>query len=265
MAQAAIIDIVEGALLRKHKGLIAEVTRTAIVQVDTPGINDEQLNACLAVSPIPAANSVHPQFADLILDDQVVRAIGPTLFHVELQYRRPEGGSFQPPPNFPLRIAGGASLEQVETMVDRTGTPITVEHNGVVQGGVIHPLVALEQLRLGETAQSADPTIVHRTWVGAVNTGSFFFDGAASPREWLITDISFELEDRETLPFPTWSFGYELRKRPLVVAGIVGSHDPQVYFRDQDTGLPPDGLVAGVGYKTVTWHDSLDFAALFGA
>ena len=262
---AVILDIVDGALLRKHNGVIAEVVRTAIVQVDAPGINDSALLAALQQVGMPADNSEHPQFPGLYLEDHQVRAIGPTLFNVELNYRRPEGGGFDPPPNFPLRVAGGASLEQVETMVDRFGTPITVSHNGVVQGGVIHPLVALEQLRLGETAQSADPTIVHRTWVGAVNTGAFFFDTAAAPREWLITDINFELEDPDTVPFPTWSFGYELRKRPVVVLGVVGTHDPQVYFKDADTGQPPDGLVAGVGYKTVTWHDALNFAQLFGS
>lgn len=262
---AAILDIVEGALLRRHKGDIVEVVRTAIVQLDSPLPFDTALFGAIVIPGMPAANDPHPVFAGLYLEDQQVRAIGPTLLHVELNYKRPEGPDSDPPPNFPLRIAGGASLEQVETMVDRMGVPITVEHNGVVQGGVIHPLVALEQLRLGETVQSADPTIIHRTWVGAVNTGPFFFDQVAAPREWLITDITFELEDADTIPFPTWSFGYELRKRPAVVLNVVGTHDPQVYFKDPDTGQPPDGLVAGLGYKTITWHDALDFAALFGA
>jgi hypothetical protein len=260
----AILDIIDGALLRRHKGTIAEVTRVAIVKTAAPATEDAALLQALQDPAMPAANAEHGQYPGLFLVDQQVRALGPTLFHVDLLYQRPEGGGFDPPPNFPLRIAGGASVQQIETMVDRFGNPITVTHNGVLQGGVIHPEVAVEYLRLGETAQSADPTIIHRTWVNVVNSGPFFFDVAANPREWRITDINFELEDPDTLPYPTWQFGYELHKRPVVVFGVVGTHDPQVYYKDPDTGQPPNGLVAGVGYKTIQWHQAMNFTALFG-
>jgi hypothetical protein len=262
----ATLDIIEGARYREVTGSVAEITRTAIVTGVT-GIAgaDSMLREALDDDDIPAPGSEHPIESELFLEERIPRPLGLGIVNVELIYRRPAGGGLDIPPGYAFIMRGGSAVEQIETVVDRFGNEITVAYNEHELGGKIHPLVAAEQLSLGElNVGSADPTIVHRTWTNTVNTGTFFFDVVAAPRTWLITDISFELVNAAAQPFPLWNFTYELRKRPQIIQGIVGGWDPQVVYEAEDGTIPAD-LEAGVGYKTVEWHVPLDFAFLFGA
>jgi hypothetical protein len=265
MALAAI-DIIEGALWREVDGTPTEVRRTAVLQdLTAPTGADSLMRAALDDPALPLAGAQHPTETALLLRERIPRALDPFTCQVELVYKLPPGGGIEIPPGYPTTIRGGSAVEQVETAVDRYANPIIVSRPGHPdQGGKIHPFVAGEQLSLGETAQSADPTLIGKTWTNLVNTGPFFFDLAALPRTWLIMEIGFELVSDDTVPFWTWDFTYELRKRPWVLYGVAGSWDPQVVYNDPETNRPPADLVAGEGYKTVEWHIDGNFALLFG-
>lgn len=261
---AVLIDIIEGSRWREVTGAVVEIARTAIID-GLPGTagDDSLLREALDTTGVPEPGAEHPTEQDLILEERIPRPLDATIVQVELIYRRPGGGGVDIPPGFAFIMRGGSAVEQIETAVDRFGELITVTHNDHTIGGKIHPLVAAEQLTLGETVKMADPTILHRTWTNAVNMGPFFFDVVAEPRTWLITNIGYELVNAESFPFATWNLVYELRKRPQIIAGVIGGWDPQVVY-EADDGTIPGNLIAGEGYKTVQWHFPMDFAQLFG-
>ena len=40
--------------------------------------------------------------------------------------------------------------------------------------------------------------------------------------------------------------------------------NPTAVFIDDRTQKPPPNLVEGIGYKTIEWHEAVDFAAILG-
>ena len=226
------------------------------------------LAAALSHPELPSTGAPHQMFPGLFVDTKTARAeSGQSLIvRVDVSYKRNDEDQPAPGGNFALRFS--STSQQIETMVDRQGVPIVVTFTPPgksirKQGAVIHPDIAAETISLSETAQSADPTAITRVWQNAVNTGPFFYDTNASAGEWRIVEISAELIDATTIPFATWRFSFVIVKKPEIIVNVVGGHNPQVYFVD-DNGDPPDGLVAGEGYLTVPWYDVMDFGNLFG-
>jgi len=270
------LDIIEGARVRYEGNRYVEAVRTAVVDLTGFGtvaggaFNEDQLLA-FAVQhlQLPPIGTPHAHFPGLSLQAKAARpqAGQSRVFRVELIYKRLEENA--PPAGHQFEISVSSTAQQIETMVDRGGVPITVEWTppgasmAKVQGAVIHPDVAGETISLSETFQSGDPTAVTRVWTNATNQGSFFYDQSASGGEWRITFIGAVLVDGFTIPFPTWRFTYQIVKKPEIITNVVGGHNPQVYYVD-DNGDPPVGLMAGTGYKTVDWYFQMNFANLFG-
>lgn len=260
------IDIIEGSFVREIDGVIVEIHRLARIRVFeffNPLTEDEvifeALNDTGAVA-FPQPGEVHPHDGSLILVGRECRAIDTHTLAIVFVYKLPGGGGFNPPPSEQFVISGSASVEQIETELDRQGNQITVEHpfpGGVVQGGRITPLEARSEISLQQRAQSSDPFSFSETWTNSVNTGGFFYDTNAQPRTWLFARVGFTLLDADTMPFPTWEFRFDLRKNP-------DGWDPQVVFHDPETGEAPPGLVPDEGFKTIPWHFAIDFATLFG-
>ena len=271
------LDIIEGARVRYEKGRYVEAVRTAVVDLTGSGeitagafTEDQLLGFAVNHLQIPPTGTPHAHFPGLTLQAKAARPQGgqSRIFRVELIYKRTDENPAPPGHQFDISVTSTA--QQIETMVGRDGTPITVEFTppgatvAKVQGAVIHPDVAAETISLSETFQSFDPTAVTRVWTNVVNEGPFFYDRCAQDGEWRITGISATLVDPNTLPFASWRFSYTIVKKPEIITGVVGGHNPQVYYVD-DNGDPPDGLQAGVGYKTVEWYFGMDFANLFGS
>jgi len=256
------IDIIEGVFARETGGRVTELHRLGRFRV-TPGdgtFNEDQVvfEMLQDVGTFPIPGAPHPHDAALVLTDREVRALDTNTLTCLYVYKRPDSGGFPPPPANSFVISGSAGVEQIETALDRQLNQITVaDAGGLVQGGRITPLEARSEISLRQNALSSDPFSFSETWTNTVNTGSFFYDTNATARTWLFARVGFTLIEPFSLPFPTWEFNFELRKNP-------DKWDPQVIFRDPETGEPPDGLVAGVGYKTIQWHSALNFATLFG-
>lgn len=254
MPAALTIDILEGVRWREEKGVVKEVSRLAVVSGLTLGPDAEQAVAqALNHVDMPKPGDSHPLVVGLFLADRFPVARDPTIMQVELRYKIP-GLIDQPPPGEPWTLSGGAALEEIETQLDRDGNQVTVEHQGVVQGVRIRPLMPREELNAEWTGQSTTPGQVVRAYVGKTNelTWQGWLPGSG-----LCMSITFDPIDVTQSP-PLYRFNASFRQKDDDGSG----HDPQVVFIDPESGEPPPGLVAGVGYKTVPWYIRADFNAL---
>lgn len=261
MATTTVLDLIEGARVRKYKGNVIEVARAAIMRVSTdadPFTEDEVLFAALASDDLPVTGTEHPHEPGVYLTDLTARPMSGGIVRVELAYKRPEGSGFDPPPQFPFEISGDASLQQIETALDRQGNQITVEHEGEVKGGLIHPFETAEEMHLSEVIGTADPTLIARAYSNTVNLGTFRFDQGAPDRTWLFMRVGYDLVDADVLPFPLYRMTYEIRRNP-------DGFDPQVIWIADDKHEPPPDLVPGTGYKTIPWHTAISWTPLLGA
>ena len=269
---AVVIDIVDGARAQVENNEIVELSRVAILDYSAltrPFILDEIIIDAVTTRLLPATGLPHILTPNLYLKSKVAmpEAGQSRIVRVELAYSRID--EFGQPPGATWAVRVNSSSVAIESTVDRSGVPITVAWTppgatvADVQGGVIHPEVASMSITASHSAQSTSPTMMPLVWTNAVNTGGFAFDPTAQPRSWRVVNVAVELVDPESLPFPTWRFAYTIVKVPITVQGAAGGHDPMVFYKD-DNGDPPEGLVAGVGYKTIEWYTAMSFASLFG-
>lgn len=154
----------------------------------------------------------------------------------------------EPDDNAPGVITVGAVVETVEEAMDRATTPaqITVEHDGVTQGGTVQVRRARPVLRFSRREETS-PDGRAEAHVGNVNSTTFAGHGAG---EVFCQSIIGRSDDGGE----SYLTDYEFDVNP-------DGHNPTVFFRGED-GLPPDGLVSGTGIKTVTSYDESNFNAL---
>ena len=261
-----VIDIVENAIWRETKGRIVEIQRLAIVSNLPVPQDPVPLDKLLAIAldagvTIPQPGDPHPHESNLRVVQRDPKPRGVGIVEVLITYKLPEGGENVPPQGQQFVLSGGSAVEQITTQLRRPppiddGSQITVEHNGVEQGGEITPFESRSELSLTRVENTANPLGISRFWTNTVNIGGWLHDPGAPPRTWLIAEVGFELISPD-LPIPEWRFSYRLRNNP-------DGFDPQVIFIDPETGRPPPGLVQGTGYKTILWHAAFDFGNVFG-
>lgn len=251
------IDTIEDARWREANGRVVEIVRTAkvydIAIPDPANARDLLLDKVLRAPNVPRPGNAHPHRPELIVQDRDARALSTNIAMVSVTYRLPDGGNF-PPGSDSFRLTGGTGIEQISTMLDRTGTPIVVTHEDVEQGGFITPYEARSEITAERTEQLSNPLGVSTLWTNAVNTGGWSLDPNAQPRTWLVAGVNFELVSQDTIPF-TYRVVYNFRQNP-------DGFDPQVVFIDPETGNPPPNLTPDEGYKTIPWYTSLNFNLL---
>lgn len=252
------IDILEGVRWREEKGVVKEISRLAIVsEITTAGGTDPSgeliVAAALDHTDMPQPGDPHPVKTGLVLTDRFPIARSTRIIQIELRYKIP-GLIDPPPPGEPWTLHGGASLEEIESHIDRDGNQITVAHNGVVQGGVIRVLMPRRELHPEWTGQSLFPGDLVDAYVGKVNLSTW---QAGLPGTWLCTELTFDPADPSQTPV-LYRYNASFRQKDDDGSG----QQPQVVFIDPETGQPPPGLVAGVGYKTIAWYLGAEFNAL---
>ena len=160
-------------------------------------------------------------------------------------------------------------MEQVERALDNTGAQILVSYTppgtttAIVQNGTITPFEGRSVMTFAAPISTFAPWALVKSWVNTVNSAAFNpYGSGAGPREWLITDMNYELVAKPA-GFPTYDFTMTMRHNP-------DKWDPFVIYIDPETGRPPapdadgnGGLVAGQGYKTIPWHIESNFDQLF--
>jgi hypothetical protein len=260
--QGTIIkDIMDAARWQEADGRITQIDRKVLIhdfEVPPNGhVADAVCNKALQSTLMPQPGVAHPHQGDLLLRGRVARAVSTNIVEVLLTYKLPAEGSLPDPMNYEL--SGGASIQQVQTEVVPPGRPepsgqVTVEYNGVVQGGEISPYEAIATVRFEYIAATQIPLSIVRSYTNLVNDGTFWgFDPSAMPRTWIISEVSFERVALE--PVTQYRFGFQLQHNP-------DGWDPQVIYVDPETGRPPADLVANLGYKTIAWHNAVNFGAV---
>ena len=254
------IDIIEGVRWREEKGVVKEVSRLAIVSGISTGIGgvggsgERIVPAALNHTDMPQPGDPHDEVTGLVLMDRFPIARSTRIIQIELRYKHPNAID-PPPPGEPWTLSGGASLEEIETQIDRDGNQIIVIHNEVIQGGVIRPLMPRRELHAQWTGQSMFPGDLVDAFVGKTNLSDW---QGGLPGTWLCLDIDFDIADPNQQP-PLYEYNAHFRHKDDEDGA---GHDPQVVFVDPDTGEPPPGLVAGEGYKIITWYRQAEFNAL---
>lgn len=254
------IDLLEGVRWREHKGVVREVSRLAIVSGITDTFGQQGASDGEAVIPValnhtdmPQPGEEHPLLTGMVLEDRFVVPRSTKIIQVELRYKVPGGDP--PPPGQPWTLSGGASLEEIESQLDRNGNQIVVTHNGRPQGGVIRPLMPRRVLHARWTGQSMFPGDLVDAYAGKTNLSDW---QGGLPGTWLCLDIDFDPVDVRADPV---LYEYNASFRHKDDGGGEG-HDPQIVFIDPETGQPPPGLVAGEGFKTIPWYLRAEFNAL---
>lgn len=252
------IDLLEGVRWREDKGVVKEISRLAIVSDLHLGSGfgnaaEHVVRIALNHADMPQPGDPHPAETGLFLAERFPIARSTRIVQIELRYKIP-GLIDQPPPGEPWTLRGGASLEEIETHIDRDGNQITVEHNGVPQGGVIRPLMPRRELHAEWKGQSMLPGDLVDAYVGKTNL-TLWQGGLAGT--WLCTELTFDPADQTQTPV-LYRYNASFRQKDDDGSG----HDPQVVFHDRESGEPPVGLVAGVGYKTIPWYLRVEFNAL---
>ena len=271
---AVIGDIIEGARWKEVGGTTMKVTRMFIVTglpaaplapatIVTVHLGfDEVHKIALGTPGIPEPGAVHPVEGHLFVTTRTPRALSPFAVSIAIDYELPGGGSFDPPPGDEFTLGGASSSEQIETVWDRpsnapgTRQQVSVTHNGATQYVTISPFEARDVLRIGGILPSVNPWAMSRFWTNTVNSTGFTWDTSADPRTWLVTEIAFELVDRNAIP-PKYKFNVSLRHNP-------DKWDPGIWFTDDD-GRPAMGLMAGSGFKIIPWHVAEPFNSSFFA
>lgn len=258
-----VIDILEGVRWLEENGVVKEVSRVAVVsnilatygqQGDFGTIGEGVIVIALNHADMPQPGDPHPLLSHLFVVDRFPIARSTRIIQVEIRYKIP-GGIDPPPPGQPWTLSGGASLEEIETQVDRNGNQITVTHGGKTQGGVIRPLMPRRELNARWTGQSVFPGDLVDAYAGKTNL-SLWQGGLQGT--WLCLDIDFDIADPDQTP-PLYEYNAHFRHKD---DNDGAGHDPQVVYIDPETGQPPPGLVEGEGYKIILWYFQAEFNAL---
>lgn len=268
---AVISDIVEGARWEEDEGLVRRISRIFIITDLVPKQGqaftaDEVFREALDTDGVPAPGDAHPIETNNFVTRRNPSAFGPRIVQIEVIYRDPEAGE-PPPPGDTVRVSGSSSVEQIETAIDRANQQITVMHQGVEQGGFIHPFEQRDELTLVWHEQTSNPWVLTRTFTNTVNDGPWAYDpgNQVQARTWHCGPIEFELEEPAAIP-PLYRFAASFRRKPE-------GWDPRVVFIDRETGEPPPDLeIAGLpgdgdwdnaGAKIIPWYAQSTFNNIF--
>lgn len=243
---AVISDIIDGARWNETDGVVTEIVRLFMVTFPTPApdlFREGNLFGSLVAVGIPQPGDAHPIKSNCFVVQRNVLPQSPRLFTVEVVYRDPtqpeaDGDDYQ--------VSISSTLEQVETERDLFGNQVTVQHQQVTQGGQVSVLRPRHGVTFTRIENTTAPGAIGLAYVGKTND-ALWQSGAAGT--WMLesyqADLVVAAADR-------WRCSYTFRYNP-------DGHDPQVVFIDPESGRPPPGLVAGVGYKTVEQYDQATF------
>lgn len=145
-------------------------------------------------------------------------------------------------------------------------TAITVEHTPeansglwpsqvLVQGGEINVFVpdAVYTIQ-GWRTLASHPRTLEKLMLGAVNSEPFLGDPV---KTWICSDVRWHFIGREEdTGFNRYEMQFEFQYND-------DTWEYPVVFIDPETNRPPEGLVEGVGKKTIAYHNEIDFHAQF--
>lgn len=162
---------------------------------------------------------------------------------------------FRPQDEATYPIAGSASLNSVETAIDRNGNQVKATFDGSTVAGkltVLEPRIS-ETITL--TKQTDAPSAFAFNYVGRVNNA----DWRGAPRgSWLCIAVNWRVVHEPGAPNNTYEFTFEFEYN-----GLPEGWSYRFYFTNSD-GTIPDGVTIGNGITIIGWHYEQDFGSIFG-
>lgn len=254
------LDTLTDLECREERGAIVGLRRSVLV-TDMATPDYETVMESLDEANVPDYGSSPTNYPNLILVARNARLVPDHTDHftIELEYiaKSEDNANF--------RFRGSTQLTQYQTTRDYYGQDIftshtfpvddgDIEYAGLtkVQGGEISVMLPRTTLQATGIMNAEYPWFVSHFWTGRINAKRWA-DGPAYC--WQCTDVSWKYHDMGSTPKKA-EFSFEF------VYDAHG-HFPVIWYKDPRTGLPPYGLVAGVGWKYVTWYPAADFNRLF--
>ena len=240
---------------------------TADYQVHPPGggwspKDGSQIVQCLSATGLPAANQAGTAtgLENLVVTKRTVKPDNGDndIMRVTVVYE-PKGGDTD---QTNLIIRTSASLEQIETEVDKFGNAVTVQHTypsddyefpsqTITQGGKVQVTNAVASRTATGLFTTDIPSAELDIFLNKVNGNPW---GGAEAGTWLCTDASYVPHDLAVSPSEyIFTFEFQFKEE---------GWNPKAVFTRPD-GSVPSGIVQGVGTTSVDWYFRVDFNETF--
>lgn len=265
MALAVKIDRIEDLSLDERYGALQNLTRRFVVSGLT-GTNYNDLLLALAASGIPEADSQLTGGTNLICIGRSVKMVDKGVAYVDVMYGHyhNDGQNFNDPPVGVFTGELRVNIQQINTNKDKDGNMIELEHTydeddpdyaGLTktQVGEIQVFDPQKTQSYQGIKQTETPWLIADQLVGKVNTSAW---SGGEARTWMCIGCSWKICDA-TISKNRYFMSFEFQHNP-------STWDPTVVFIDDRTNRPPKGLVEGTGYKTVEWHEGVNFESIIG-
>lgn len=288
MAVVAHIDHVSVLEAEEEFGTLKRMVR----RIRVTGLTDLDYSAlftALAAAGVPLYLSTLPEATSLVCTNRTVRLVDGDRGSVDVDCYYSHvltlGQSFANPTQGILLGEVSTTLSQVKTNKALDGKLIQVRHRWPgpehivdnpayaddpdgdeppllendkdhpdethIQGAEIEVMVPETVLTFKGIVNTVFPWNVERFLVGKVNATDWAGRG---PDEWMCIGADWRPLDGEASRYE-FSFSFQRKE---------GGWQPEVRFIDKRTDEPPPALVEGVGYKKITYYESVDFENEFG-
>lgn len=237
----------------EQNGRLVSLHRRLKVSSVTGATPNAAIAAILTDPGIPAAGSA------ITVNGSVLYLVGRKprmtesndLAEVDLFY---EGGTVSGGSAGEVSRGGDVALSQIKSKYDREGNEITVQLGDVIfvrkQRVEISVLMPEASPWIETIESTVSPDNLAAQWAGRVNSSAW--RGKASGK-WIVSRVRWR-EITENL----WRFFWQFQESSEAAGWL-----PVVAYKDPETGRMPDGLVAGVGIKTIPWYYTIDFNSKF--
>lgn len=280
MAPTAIIDRIDNLSCQERYGVIVHVERMVHVSGLDTEVDYSIMMTALDLAAIPKYNTKLTEAPTCVLTERTVTVVDKDKVDVKLVYEHyaNEGQNLDSPPGGAFVGEVRCNIQQVASNKDVDGNMIVVEHtypdgttafldaDGATipaddaypgetkkQTGEVQVYVPQKTLNYQGVKLTQSPWLVATGVVGKVNDSSWI-EGEA--RQWMCTACTWKLCD-DSPSANRYFFTFEFQHNP-------DTWDPTVVFIDDRTSRPPAHLVAGKGYKTIEWHDAVNFDTVIG-
>jgi len=258
--------------------------RIRYIAAGVPGVGQEQSDNLkdFVESEYPGAmsyGSAHPSLVGLYVSTTQSTPLGKTpngpTFQVDVTYARlnmppkqedPEDPNEDPEPSFSQIQISGSTIRRQEVgdtdidgnQVEVAFTPPPVEgkdQDQQTQAAIIPRDVIQDQYTATRRERITFQQLIakKKKFTNRVNSGPWRIDPSAKPDQWLVDSINFQSSDGGVVYDVTYILIYDNSEH---------GHRPDVRFIDRSTGLPPKGLIDGVGRKWPQMNHRVDLNEL---
>jgi len=241
------IDLVEGNLGRDTYEYGKEFDRMAIIE----GLSgDADAKMSNAFSDLDTAGytigAAHPEVPTAKIRSRIIESIDKDKVKCRLVYRE-YAGNYGHPQTDTEEI--GATVQQVETNLDKNGNLIHITHNGAVHGKTTTKYAPRVTFSITKQ-KGTSPIDTSVAYVGKINSNNNW-QVTGDQHKWLCTGIVGRSNDGGSNYLVTYNFEYD-----------PDNWRQTLYHEDPVTGEIDPASEDGDGFETWDVYDTADFSAL---